>query len=169
MTLLNAPSLSIQIVVLFVLAIPVACVSWTITHEEIFREAREFCVGRSQSCRRMYERKLFYVFTCEYCLSHYVTAALLIITRYKLVFDSWQGYLISGFSLVWIANFYMAVFARLRLDIKSQKLDIALEQEQVEHGGRPIAPKSESLRGRHLRKYVNPEVPFLWAPCGHYD
>ena len=29
-----------QIVFLLVLAIPLACVAWTVTHEEIFREAR---------------------------------------------------------------------------------------------------------------------------------
>ena len=117
--------LASQILILFVLAIPVACISWTITHEEIFKEAHEFCVERSRSCRRLYQRKFFFALTCEYCLSHYVTALLLAITRYQLLFDSWRGYAIAGFSLVWIANFYMAIFGRLRLEIKSQKLEIA--------------------------------------------
>ena len=80
-------------------------------------------------------KKFFYVFTCEYCFSHYVTAALLVLTRYKLLYDSWRGYVISGLCLVWVANCYMAIFARLRLDIKSQKLDIELEEERVEHKG----------------------------------
>ena len=31
-------SLSAQIVTLFLLAIPVACVAWTVTHEDVFRE-----------------------------------------------------------------------------------------------------------------------------------
>lgn len=127
------PPLTEQVVSLFLLAIPVACVSWTFTHEELFREAHEYCVVRSRQCRSLAQKKLFYVFTCEYCFSHYVTVALLVVTRYKLLFDSWQGYVISGLSLVWIANCYMAVFARLRLDIKSQKLDIELEEERVEH------------------------------------
>jgi len=30
-----------QIVWLFVLAIPVACVAWTVTHEDVFREPRD--------------------------------------------------------------------------------------------------------------------------------
>ena len=32
-----------QTATLLMLAIPVACVAWTITHEEVFREAREHC------------------------------------------------------------------------------------------------------------------------------
>jgi hypothetical protein len=123
-------SLGSQVLSLFVLAIPIACISWTITHEEVFREAREFCQDRSEHCKALYQQKFFYIFTCEYCFSHYVTAALLFATRYRLLFDSWQGYLIAGFSLVWVANFYMAIFGRLRLEIKSQRLEIAQEEER---------------------------------------
>jgi cytochrome c oxidase assembly factor CtaG len=125
-------SLGSQVLVLFVLAIPVACISWTITHEEIFREAREFCVNRSQNCKLLLQRKFFYVFTCEYCFSHYVTAVMLFVTRFTMVFDSWRGYLIAGFSLVWVANFYMAVFGRLRLELKSQRLEIEQEEKEGE-------------------------------------
>jgi hypothetical protein len=57
---------------------------------------------------------------------------LLIITRYRLVFDSWRGYLMAGFSLVWIANFYMAIFGRLRLELKSQRLEIAQGERRAE-------------------------------------
>jgi hypothetical protein len=60
-----------------------------------------------------------------------VTAAVLVATRYHLLCDSWRGYLIAGFSLVWVANFYMAIFGRLRLEIKSQKLEIAQEEKDV--------------------------------------
>ena len=63
-----------QLLYLFVLAMPVACVAWTITHEEVFREPRDWCLQHSQTCRRLAERKFFYVFTCEYCFSHYVAA-----------------------------------------------------------------------------------------------
>lgn len=125
-------SLGSQVWLLFLLAIPVACVSWTITHEEILKELHEFCVNRSQHCKRIYQRKFFYALTCEYCLSHYATAVLLIITRYRLVFDSWRGYLMAGFSLVWIANFYMAIFGRLRLELKSQRLEIAQGERHAE-------------------------------------
>ena len=39
-------SIAIQALWLFLLAIPVACVSWTVTHEEVFREPREYCSNR---------------------------------------------------------------------------------------------------------------------------
>lgn len=128
---LNA-SLTIQIVTLFVLSIPVACAAWTVTHEEVFREPREFCVSRSRECRRWYERKFFYLFTCEYCFSHYVALFFLIITRFQLLFDGWRGYLLAWFALVWIANQYMGVFNRLRLDIKGEKIEHELKKEIVE-------------------------------------
>ena len=63
-----------------------------------------------------HERKFFYLFTCEYCFSHYVTAAFLIITRFKLLYSDWRGYLIAGFALVWVANVYMGIFGRIRLN-----------------------------------------------------
>jgi hypothetical protein len=135
---LNQP-LGAQIVVLLLLAIPVACISWTITHEEVLRELHEFCVDRSRRCHKIYQRKFFYALTCEYCLSHYITAALLVVTRYRLLFDSWRGYAIAGLSLVWIANFYMAIFGRLRLELKSQRLEIEqTEEERI--------PRRQSLR-----------------------
>jgi hypothetical protein len=121
-----------QIIELFLLAIPVACVAWTVTHEEVFREPREVCVEKSQKCRRWYERKFFYLFTCEYCFSHYVSLAFLAITRYQLLYTGWRGYLVAWFSLVWVANQYMSVYNRLRLDIKGEKIEHELKQEIVE-------------------------------------
>ena len=110
---------------LFLLPLPIACIAWTLTHEEVFREPREWCARRSVSSRSIVTRKFFYLFTCEYCFSHYVTAFFLIITRYTLLFDGWRGYLIAGFSLVWLANVYMSLFGRLRLEIREDKLAIA--------------------------------------------
>jgi hypothetical protein len=126
------PMLRLQLLELFILAIPIACISWTVTHEEVFREPRDYCVRCSQSARRWYERKIFYLFTCEYCFSHYVTVAFLLITRFKLLFDDWRGYLVALFALVWIANQYMSIYNRLRLDIKTEKLEGEIKEEVVE-------------------------------------
>lgn len=117
-----------QIVWLFVLAIPVACVAWTVTHEEVFREPREFCVDKSKQCRRWYQRKFFYLFTCEYCFSHYVAALFLFITNFHLLYDDWRGYLVGGFALVWVANQYMSLYNRLRLDIKTEKAEAEIKE-----------------------------------------
>jgi hypothetical protein len=125
-------SLSLQAATLFLLAIPIACVAWTVTHEEVFREPREFCVRRSQECRRWYERKFFYLFTCEYCFSHYVTIFFLFVTRYRLLYEDWRGYLVAGFALVWVANQYMSLYNRLRLDIKSEKIETTIKERVAE-------------------------------------
>ena len=114
----------LQVLSLFIIAIPIASIAWTITHEEVLRELRDYCVAESKTCKRIYERKFFYLFTCEYCLSHYVTAAFLIITRYKLLYPDWRGYLIGGFSLVWVANVYMGLFGRIRLDLRKERAEI---------------------------------------------
>ena len=118
-------TLAHQVAMLFLLPLPIACIAWTLTHEEVFREPREWCARRSVASRSIVTRKFFYLFTCEYCFSHYVTAFFLIITRYTLLFDGWRGYLIAGFSLVWLANVYMSLFGRLRLEIREDKLAIA--------------------------------------------
>jgi hypothetical protein len=132
-----------QVALLFVLAMPIACIAWTVTHEEIFREPREWCVKNSKACRTLLQRKFFYLFTCEYCFSHWVTALALIVTRFHLVYPDWRGYLVAGLSLVWIANAYMSLFGRLRLDIREERLeiedregDLAEEKAEREHARR---------------------------------
>ena len=117
-----------QLVFLMVLAIPIASIAWTVTHEEVFREPREWCVFRSKNCRRIVQRKFFYLFTCEYCFSHYVTAGFLYITSYRLLFDDWRGYVVAGFSLVAVANLYMSFFGRLRGEIKEENAETALAE-----------------------------------------
>lgn len=123
--------LTTQIIVLLLLALPVACVAWTVTHEEVFREPREYCVEKSRNCRSWYQRKFFYLFTCEYCFSHYVTIFFLVVTGYKLLFEDWRGYLIGGFALVWVANQYMSLYARLRIDIKSERMEAKIKEQVV--------------------------------------
>lgn len=120
-----------QFAYLFLIGIPIACVAWTITHEEVFREPREWCKDRSQTCARLVQRKFFYLFTCEYCFSHYVTAAFLFITRFHILYGDWRGYLMSFFSLVWVANFYMNLYARIRLDIKRERVEIAATEKTI--------------------------------------
>ena len=121
-----------QLIVLLILAIPTACVAWTVTHEEVFREPREYCQRRSERARNVWIRKFFYLFTCEYCFSHYVAAFFIAIADFTLIFPDWRGYLIAWFSLVWVANLYMSAFGRLRLDIKRERVEIEAQEEVVE-------------------------------------
>lgn len=120
----------LQIVWLFVLSIPIACVAWTVTQEEVFREPREYCSNRCKTGKTMLERKFFYLFTCEYCFSHYVTVFFILLTNYKLLLNDWRGYIIAGFALVWIANSYMSIFAFIRQDIKREKTEIEVLEKK---------------------------------------
>ena len=125
-------SIYTQIFWLFILAMPIACISWTITHEEVFREPRAYCDRRSLSGKTLIARKFFYLFTCEYCFSHYVAILFLFLTGYKLLVDDWRGYIIAGFSLVWIANIYMSLFGFIRQDISKSKMETRAMQEKKE-------------------------------------
>jgi len=127
----HVAGLGLQLAELLVIAIPVASIAWTVTHEEVFHEVHQYCVSRTTSCRHWYQRKFFYLLTCEYCFSHYVAGFFLLITRFKLLFPDWRGYLISFFALVWIANQYMSLYNRLRLDIKSERLESEIKEEVV--------------------------------------
>ena len=130
-------TLAVQVIWLFLLAIPIACVAWTVTHEEVFREPREYCQRCSQESPSFLKRKFFYLFTCEYCFSHYVTAFFLILTGYKLLLPDWRGYLLAFFALIWIANQYMTIFANIRVDLKverfkAKKVEKEVQQKQLE-------------------------------------
>ncbi len=125
-------SLAQQLFLLFILAIPVACISWTVTHEEVFREPREYCVKKSKEGKSIWTRKFFYLFTCEYCFSHYVVILILVLTHYHLLFDDWRGYFISGFSLVWIANVYMSLYRHVRVEIKKDNTEAELEAVELQ-------------------------------------
>ena len=128
-------SLLVQLLTLVLLAVPVACISWTVTHEEVFVELRSWCVDKSKTCRHWYQRKFFYLLTCEYCFSHWVTLGVLLVTAFHLVYDDWRGYVVAGFSLVWVANVYMSLFGRLRLDIKHERHTIAAVASELETKG----------------------------------
>jgi hypothetical protein len=134
-----------QIVGLFVLAIPIACVARTVVFEEIFREPREWCIEQSKACQKLLARKFFYVFTCEYCFSHWVTVAFMILTGYKLMYDDFRGYIIAFFALVMVANFYLNAYSRLRVEITSEKKTIEEKQKQIERIDTEL--RAENARG----------------------
>jgi hypothetical protein len=130
-----------------VLATPVACVAWTITHEEIFSELHAWCVRRSRHSRSLFARKFFYVFTCEYCFSHYVAAVAITFTGFRMLMDSWQGSVIAWLAVVWVANVYMSLFVRLRLDIKRERVEIDAEEQRASTDDAPFVTPSSTARG----------------------
>lgn len=116
----------------FILSLVVACIAWTVTQEEIFREPRSYCVKRSK-CEKSawYCRKFFYLFTCNYCFSHWVTAILLVFTRFTLVYTGALGYIVALFAIVYTANFIMSIYRRLRLSIKTAELKAKLLEKEL--------------------------------------
>lgn len=118
-----------QVFWLLVIACAVASISWTITQEELFREPQEYLQRRSKQAKSFLIRKLFYMPTCEYCLSHWVSFALIAITGFRLIFDDWRGYLLAFFVTAWTANQIMSLYRRLRVGIK---LENALAENETE-------------------------------------
>src|SRR4028119_532992 len=114
--------ISTQIFWLSILSMIVASIAWTVTQEEIFRELREVCEDKSQNCDNTLKRKFFYVFTCEYCFSHWVTILILVLTGFHLLLDDWRGYILAFFAIPWLANQWMSLYRRLRVGIKHENV-----------------------------------------------
>jgi predicted ferric reductase len=57
---------------------------------------------------------------------------VLLVARYKLLYQDWRGYLVAFFALVWVANQYMSIYNRLRLDIKHEQVEIKADEQKVD-------------------------------------
>jgi hypothetical protein len=128
------------VVWLFVMALPVACLAWTITQEEVFREPRDYAQRQKQEAPQGWKRKFYYLLTCPYCFSHYVAALFLALTQYKLLYQDWRGYIIALFALVWTANQYMSIYALLRQALKEKRFTATAVEHRVKQ---EIEPKVE--------------------------
>jgi hypothetical protein len=137
-----------ELLQLLILSLPVAAISWAVTHEEVFREFQDYFLRRAEHDPRFAVRKFFFLFTCEYCFSHYVSAAALLLTRFTLLFDDWRGYLVAWLALVWVANHLMSIYGRLRLGIRSERLEIGLKEAVSERAGMSKAEDRGPQRGR---------------------
>jgi len=121
-----------QIFWLVILSMVVASIAWTVTQEEIFGEWREYCEDRRDNCGSLLQRKFFYVFTCEYCFSHWTTILILLLTGFQLLIDDWRGYILAFFAIPWLSNQMMSIYRRLRVDIKHENLLAKVVEEKLE-------------------------------------
>ncbi|MEO8030859.1 MAG: hypothetical protein ABJC74_16890 [Gemmatimonadota bacterium] len=126
---------------LLLLAVPVACVAWTVTHEELFREPREWLAAKSKAASSWPARKLFYMPTCEYCLSHYIALVAVLGTGFHLLLSDWRGSVLAIFGVVWVANIYMSAFVRLRLEIKIERTEAEILKARTDD--------SQAIESRH--------------------
>ncbi|NOT47574.1 MAG: hypothetical protein HOP17_07465 [Acidobacteria bacterium] len=117
---------------LIILSICVASIAWTVTQEEIFSEWRDAFQHWSEKSPFLLVRKFCYVWTCEYCFSHWVTLLVLLLTGFKLLIDDWRGYVLAFFVLPWLANQWMSIYRRLRVGIKHENLLAEKVKEKIE-------------------------------------
>ena len=59
--------------------------------------------------------------------------AFIALARLKLLLPDWRGYVISLFAVVFVANLYMSLFGRLRLEIRKEREEISELEEQREN------------------------------------
>jgi hypothetical protein len=140
-----------QIFWIAILSMVVASIAWTVTQEEIFREWRDLCVDRSENSPRLFNRKFFYVFTCEYCFSHWVTIGVLLLTNFRVLYADWRGLLLAFFLLPWLANQWMSLYRRLRVVIKhenvlAEKVKKEVKKEKQADRARIIQPELHSAQ-----------------------
>ena len=121
-----------EIYPLLILSIAAASIAWTVTQEEIFREPREYCKECSETAENIFRRKFFYVFTCEYCFSHWVTLFLLLLSGFRLLIDDWRGYVLAFFVIAWLANQWMSLYRRLRIEIKHVNVKAKEVEQKLE-------------------------------------
>ena len=117
-----------QLYWLLILSLVVASIAWTVTQEKIFEEPRNFAKKKSETSRNLLGRKFFYVWTCEYCFSHWVTILVLFVSQFRLLIDDWRGYAVAFFVLPWLANQWMSLYRLLRVDIKHEN---ALAEQKI--------------------------------------
>jgi len=115
-------TIGVEIFWMIILSMIVASIAWTVTQEKIFEEPRNFAKRKSEESSNVLVRKFCYIWTCEYCFSHWVTLLVLIVTGFQVLFEDWRGYVLAFFLLPWIANQWMSLYRMLRVDIKHENL-----------------------------------------------
>jgi hypothetical protein len=65
-------------------------------------------------------------------------------TEFQLLYYDWRGYLISMFSLVWLANVYMSLFGFIRVGLKKEKMDAEIEELKLKSERAKITKEEKS-------------------------
>ena len=108
---------------ILMLALPVACCSWTIAETEVFRSFRERIARwagwtKGQPAIGL-KQKLAYLPTCYYCTSHYVAIGFLLLHPFATLtpHEGWdiRGYAISWFAVVGVSAVYLTTYNCLRV------------------------------------------------------
>ena len=178
-----------------VLAVPIACLVWTFTQEEIFREFRDTLkTYQREHGDSFWRKKLAYLPTCPYCFSHYVTIVFLGLFRFRMLVSDWRGYVVSLFTLVLIANVYITAYNMLRAALRASKAiadraeahadearrlskpmeawkprDMAVARPPSRKGQRPIEAAGRSACRRAERRWIRCLGPRSVSRCQRSD
>ena len=60
-----------------------------------------------------------------------MAAGFIALTQFQLLLADWRGYLVAWFAVVAVANLYMSLFGRLRVDIKSEGLEAKVKEQEI--------------------------------------
>ena len=77
----------------------------------------------------------------------------LVLTRFKLLYGDWRGYVIALFALVYVANFYMGLFGRVKLEVRKSRAEIEAIEAEVDNINGSGAPPAQ-MRGAGLPRPV---------------
>ena len=69
--------------------------------------------------------------------AHYVALFFILLTGYRLLVPDWRGALIAWLAVVGLANVYMSLFGRLRVNIKAERLEIASKEKSLDDDSPP--------------------------------
>jgi len=61
-----------------------------------------------------------------------VTLGLLVLTGFRLLIDDWRGWVIAFFIIPWIANQWMSLYRRLRVDVKHENVLAELAEKELQ-------------------------------------
>lgn len=64
---------------------------------------------------------------------------MLLLTNFRLLFDDWRGWVMAFFALPFVANAYLNLYARLRVDITQAKT----ETKKLEKEAKVVSGASE--------------------------
>jgi len=149
---------SSQLVYALLLAIPVACIVWTVTQEEVFKELRQALNAFQKRARSLWQRKLGYVPTCPYCFSHYVAGLFVWLFHFKMLAEDWRGYVVSLFTIVLLANTYITTYNLLRATLRRVKA--LADQAEANEERAKLATSAKGPRNK-------PWLPALPSRKGH--
>lgn len=121
------------LLLLLLLSIAVATTTWTITNEDIFKTFRRNCAHLAdRPDLPIVWRKLCYIFTCGYCLSHWMTVVWFLVFMESWRLIDWPSRLVYAFVVIAVANVWMTGYALLRTKLKRERTEAEMSQRSLE-------------------------------------